>query len=154
MPVSFSQYRGTIGMFNNIFANKRCSTNSICYHRKMQSCDFGSTMILFILLHAFPILIGFLKKIARQNMLMVHINKKCLINCFYLFLSWSYFYHIWLFLRLMYLSGDIDKNPFPKKESNIKNIYLFKDLTSAYLEHISTPVLQRMMTVYKYLDMI
>ena len=34
----------------------------------MQSCEFGLTMILFILLHAFPLLIGFLKKIAQQNM--------------------------------------------------------------------------------------
>ena len=42
----------------------------------MQSCEFGLTMILFILLHAFPILIGFLKTIAQQNILMVHINKK------------------------------------------------------------------------------
>ena len=42
----------------------------------MQSCEFGLTMKLFILLHAFPTLIGFFKKIARQNMLMVHINKK------------------------------------------------------------------------------
>ena len=82
----------------------------------MQLCEFGLTMILFILLHAFLILIGFLKKIARQNMLMVHINKKFLISCFYLFLSCSYLYHIWLFPRLMHLSGDIEKNPGPKKD--------------------------------------
>ena len=137
MSVSLSQYRGTIGMFNNIFANKRCSTNSICYRRKMQSCDFGSTMILFILLHAFPILIGFLKKITRQNMLMVHINKKCLINCVYLFLSWSYFYHIWLFLRLMHLSGDIEKNPGPKKESNIKNLFICSKIWHLHIWNIS-----------------
>ena len=90
MPVSLSQYRGTVGMFNIIFANKRCNKNSICCRRKMRFCEFGLTMILFILLHAFPTLIRFLKKIARQNMLMVHINKKFLISCFYLFLSCSY----------------------------------------------------------------
>ena len=87
MPVSLGQYRGTVGMFNNIFANKRCNKNSICYRRKMQSSEFGLTMILLFLLHAFPTLIGFLKKIARQNMLIVHINKKFLISCFYLFLD-------------------------------------------------------------------
>ena len=54
-------------MFNNIFANKGCNKNSICYRRKMQSCEFGLTMILFILLHAFPILIGFLKTISRKK---------------------------------------------------------------------------------------
>ena len=107
-------------MFNNFFANKRCSRNSICYCRKMQSCDFGLTMILFILLHVFPILIGFLKKITRQNMLMVHINKKFLTSCVYLFLPCSYLYHIWLFLRLMHLSGDIEKNPGPKKDFSQK----------------------------------
>ena len=116
MPVSLSQYRGTVGMFNIIFANKRCNKNSICCRRKMRFCEFGLTMILFILLHAFPTLIRFLKKIARQNMLMVHINKKFLISCFYLFLSCSYLYHIWLFPRLMDLSGDIEKNPGPLKD--------------------------------------
>ena len=73
-------------------------------------------MILFILLHTFPILIGFLEKIARQNMLMAYINKKFLISCFYLFLSCSYLYHIWLFPRLTHLSGDIEKKLGPKKD--------------------------------------
>ena len=103
-------------MFNNIFANKRCNKNSICYHRKMQSWEFGLTMILFILLQAFPTLIGFLKKIAWQSMLMVHINKKFLISCFYLFFSCSYLYHIWLFPRLMGLSRDIEKNLVPLQD--------------------------------------
>ena len=101
-------------MFNNTFANKRSNKNSICYCRKMQSSEFGLTMILFFLLHAFPTLIGFLKKIARQNM--VHINKKFLISCFYLFSSCSYLYHVWLFRRLMHLSGDIEKIPGPLKD--------------------------------------
>ena len=65
--INLSQYRGTAGMFNNIFANKRCNKNSICYLRKIQSCEFGLTMIFFILLHAFPILIGFLKTISRKK---------------------------------------------------------------------------------------
>ena len=55
----------------NIYANNRCNKNSICYRRKMQSCEFGLTMMLFILLHAFPILIGFIKTIARKNMLIL-----------------------------------------------------------------------------------
>ena len=107
MPVSLSQKRGTVGMFNIILANERCNKNSICNRRKMQSCEFGLTMILFILLHAFPTLIGFLKKIARPNILMVHIDKKFLISYFYLFLSCSYLYHNWLFPRLMDLNFDI-----------------------------------------------
>ena len=82
---------------------------------KMLSCEFGLIMILFILLHAFLISIGFLKKIARQSRLMVNINKKFLISCFYLFVSCSYLYHIWLFLRLMHPSGNIEQNPGPKK---------------------------------------
>ena len=50
MSVNLSQYKGTVvGMFNNIFANKRCNKNSICYRRKMQSCEFGLTMTFFIL---------------------------------------------------------------------------------------------------------
>ena len=103
-------------MFNNIFANKRYIRSSICYRRKMQSCEFDLTMILFILLHAFWILLGFLKKIALQNMLMVHINKKLLISCFYLFLSCIYLHHIWLFPRLMHLTGDIEKSPGSKND--------------------------------------
>ena len=116
-PVSLSLHRGTVRIFNNIFSNKRCNKNSICYRRKIQSCEFGLTTILFILLHAFPTFIGFLKKIARQNMPMVHVNKKFLISCFYLFLSCSYLYHIWLFSRLMHLSGDIEKNRVPWRTS-------------------------------------
>ena len=115
-PVSLSLHRGTVGMFNNIFSNKRCNKNNICYRRKIQSCKFGLNMILFLLLHAFPNFIGFLKKIARQNMLMVHVNKKFLISCFYLFLSCSYLYHIWLFPRLMHLCGDIEKTLGPLKD--------------------------------------
>ena len=91
-----------------ISSQTKGAKNSICYRRKMQSNEFGLTMILFFLLRAFPTLIGFLRKIARQNMLMVHINKKFMISCFYLFLSYSYLYHIWLFQRLMHLSGDIE----------------------------------------------
>ena len=116
MPVSLGQYRGTVGLFNNIFANKKYNKNSIFYCRKMQSSEVDLTIILFFFLHAFPTLIGFLKKIARQNMLMVHINKKFLISCFYLFLSCSYLYRVWLFPRLMHLSGDIEKNPRPLKD--------------------------------------
>ena len=61
MPVSFGQYRGKVGMFNNVFANKRYNKNSICY-----------------------------------------------------------LYHIWLFLRLMHLSGDIEKYPGPLKDFSQK----------------------------------
>ena len=51
---------------------------------------------------------------------MVQINKKWvtfkfLISYFYLFSSCSYVYHIWLFPRLIHLSGDIEKNPGSKK---------------------------------------
>ena len=122
-PVSLGQYRGSVGMFNNISANKRPNKSSICYHRKMQSSEFGLTMILFSLLHAFPTLIGFLKKVARQNMLMVHVNKKFLISCFYLFLSCSYLYHVWLFPRLMHLSGDIEKKTGPFKGLLSNDLY-------------------------------
>ena len=123
MPVSLSQYRGTVGMFNNIFANKRCNKNSICYRRKMQSSEFGLTMAQFLLLRAFPTLKGFLKKIARQNMLMIHINK-FLISCFYLFLSCSHLYHVWLFSRLIHLSGDIEKKTHVLKRTSLKHSLL------------------------------
>ena len=81
----------------------------LSYLRKIQLCEFDLTMILFILLHVFPILMEFLKKIAWQNMLMVHVNKKFLISCFYLFLSYIYLYHI-------------EKNPGPKKNSQTFSI--------------------------------
>ena len=123
MSVNLSQYRGTLGMFINVFAHKRYMRPRICYRRKMQSCEYGLITTLFILLQAFSILIEFLKKIAWQNMLMVQINKKYLISCFYLFLSCSYLYHIWLFPRLIHLSGDIEKNPGPKKDFSPKVLY-------------------------------
>ena len=47
-------------------------------------------IILVILLKAFSILIRFLKNIAWQNMLMAQINKKLLMNYFYLCLSGTY----------------------------------------------------------------
>ena len=87
MLVNLGQYRGKVGMFINFFAYRRCMRHRICYRRKMQSCEFGLIITLFILLQAFSILIEFFKKIAWQNMLMVQINKKYLIRCFYLFLS-------------------------------------------------------------------
>ena len=116
MPVSLSQYRGTVGMFNNAFASKRSIRPRIYYRRKMQSCEFGLSIILFALLKVFSILIGFLKMIAWQNMLKVQINEKSLISCFYLFLPCSSLYRLWLFLRLIHLSSDIEKNPGPKKD--------------------------------------
>ena len=45
---------------------------------------------------------------------MVHINKK--FRIFYLFLSYGYLHHIWLFLRLLHISGDIEKNAVPLKD--------------------------------------
>ena len=41
VPVSLSQFRGTVGMFNNFFINKRCIRPRICYCRKMPSCKFS-----------------------------------------------------------------------------------------------------------------
>ena len=105
MPVSFSQYRGTVYMSNNIFANKRCIRSRICLCRN----------IVYSVKNLFNF-IGFLKKIALQNMLILKISKKFLICCFYLFLPYSNFYHIWLFPRLIYLSGDIEKSPGPEKD--------------------------------------
>ena len=110
MLVSLSQYKETVGMFNKFFAIKKCIRPSICYGRKMQSCEFGLTMILFVLLKTFSILILFVKKNAWQYMLIVQINKKFLIICFYWFLSCSYFFHNWLFLRLVHLGRDTEKN--------------------------------------------
>ena len=101
---------------------------------------------------------------------MVQLNKKFLTSCFYLFSSCSYLYPIWLFPRLMHLSGDIEKNPGPNKDSsqtfsidhwNLNSLVahnftkvLKAYLSSAYLKHTSTLVLQRMMTAYEYLDII
>ena len=82
----------------------------------MQSCVFGLIIILFILIKAFSILIVSLKKIPWQTMLMLQTNKKYLISCFYFFLLRSYLYHIWLFPRLLRLSGDIKKNPGPETD--------------------------------------
>ena len=97
MPVSLSQYRETVGMFIKIFANKRCIRPSICYRRKMQLCEFDLTVILFVLLQAFSVLIVVLKKNAWQYILMVQINKKFLISWFYWFFSCSCLYHEWYF---------------------------------------------------------
>ena len=76
----------------------------------MKLSEFSLIIIFFILVQAFSIFIGFLKKIAWQNMLLVQINKIFLISSFYLFLSCSYLYHIWLFPRLTNLTGGIEKN--------------------------------------------
>ena len=99
----------------------------------MQSSEFGLTMILFVLLHAFPTLIGFLKKVAWENMLMVHTNKKFLISCFYLFLSCSYLYHVWLIPRLLHLSGDIEKTPGPLKDFSQTFSIAYWNLNSLWL---------------------
>ena len=82
----------------------------------MELCQFSLITILFILLQAFSILIRLLKKIARQNMLMVQISKGFLENYFYLFPFCSYLYHVWLIPRLIHLGDDVKKNPVPKKD--------------------------------------
>ena len=64
----------------------------------------------------FLILIGFLKKITWQIMLMVQINKKFLISCSYLLSSCYFLNHTWLLLRLTHLSVYIEQNPRPKKD--------------------------------------
>ena len=144
----------------------------------MQSCEFGLTMILFILLHAFPTFIGFFKETARQNMRMVHINKKFQISCFYLFLSCSYLYHICYFRVLSVSVVIVKKSPGPLKDfsqtfsighwnlnslaaHNFAKVASLKTYLSverfdisAYLKHTSTLVLQRILTVYNCLDMI
>ena len=51
--------------------------------KKCNRVNLVLIIILFILLNAFSILIRFLKKIARQNMLVVQINKSFLASCFY-----------------------------------------------------------------------
>ena len=63
MPISLSQYIGPVIMFNNILANKRFIRPRIYYRRKTQSCEFSLIIIFFILLQAFSILIGFLKRL-------------------------------------------------------------------------------------------
>ena len=73
-------------------------------------------IILVILLKTFSILIRFLKNIAWQNMLMAQINKKLLMNYFYLCLSGTYGYHAWLFLRLIHPRGHTEKNLGPNKD--------------------------------------
>ena len=77
-------------MFNNVFANKRCIRSGICYRRKMQSCEFSLTMILFILLHAFLLLIGFLKKIAQHGSYQQKTAGKLLLVIFVMQLLISY----------------------------------------------------------------
>ena len=150
MPVSLNQYRGTVGMFNNIFCKQR-----VHYLLSLKNAIvwiwFNQT--LFILLHAFPILIGFLKRIARQNMLMVYINKKLLISCFYLFLSCSC-YHIWLFSRLMDPSSDIEKYSCPKKDFSQTfsigywNLNSFSHIPSQYF-NVGSVLLQHCGSTFK-----
>ena len=122
MPASHSQYRGTVGMFDNIFANKRRIISRNSYHKKIQSCKFSLIIILFTLLHAFSILIRFLKNIAWQSMLMVQINKRIILSYFYLFPSCSYTYIKFGYFRVCeniseHLSENTEKNPRSQKES-------------------------------------
>ena len=99
-------------MLNNIFGNKRGIRPRISYCREIQSHEFSLIISLFL-----SILIGFLKRIAWQNMLMVQINKKLLISCFYLFSLYIYLYHIWLFPRLIHLVVILKKIQVLKKTS-------------------------------------
>ena len=62
--VSLSQYRGTVGTFNNIFENKRCIRTRICYRRKIQSREFSLIIILLTLV--MQLLISYLVVILRK----------------------------------------------------------------------------------------
>ena len=118
MPVNLIKYRGTVGMFNNHrFASS--SLNYSYFSKKYHNYDTFTLAVELIIL-TFCRLINVLsswKFISRFLPDLVGICK-FLRKILYLSMIGIYVHHIWFSLTIIRLSGDIEENAGPKRNSN------------------------------------
>ena len=143
MPVNLIKYRGTVGMFNNRhFASS--SLNYSYFSKKYHNYDTFTLAVGLIILtfcHLINVLSNwkFISRFLPDLAGICNFSRKIL----YLSMIGIYLHHIWLSLTIIRLSGDIEENPGPKRNSfsichwNLNSItahnYLKVSLLRAYI---------------------
>ena len=110
MPINLTQYRGTVGVFNNrnLPIKKTCD---IFYSRLLQqllSKIYSIKILVFLLMFAIRFVICI---ITAQNVRLVHrsfFKSLCFITIV------LYIYYVWVYFITIKLSGDIEENPGPQ----------------------------------------
>ena len=118
MPVNLIQYRGSMGMFNNrCFASS--SLNYSYFSKKYHNYD-TFTLAVGLIIVTFCHLINVLSKWKFISRFLPDLVGICNFSRKILYLSMIgiYVHHIWLSLTIIRLSGDIEENPGPKRNSN------------------------------------
>ena len=118
IPVNLIQYRGTVEMFNN----RRFSSNSLNYSYFSKKCHNYDTftlavgLIILTFCHLINVLSNwkFISRILPDLAGICNFSRKIL----YLSMIGIYLHHICLSLTIISLSGDIEENPGPKRNSN------------------------------------
>ena len=119
MPINISQYRGTVGMFNN-FKNIYCNSCNIYYNKAMR---IYSNFIFFRVI-VICVAYSFSLKVCLMGSSSILLRAKSRIS--YLYLNTILFFSItsiyvnnfWLYYIFMKLCGDVEENPGPKSSSN------------------------------------
>ena len=117
MPVNLIQYRGTVGMFNNrCFASS--SLNYLYFSKKYHNYDtftWAVGLIILTFCHLINVLSNwkFISRFLPDFAGICNFSRKIL----YLSMIGIYLHHIWLSLTIIRLSGDIEENPGPKRNS-------------------------------------
>ena len=115
MPVNLSQYRATVGMFNNC-NSAQCSSYNIGYSQSFQNCSsFILVFVIFIyLLYLFTLIVYL------ESSLSYIVRVKSRTICGYLHiilhicLIFLYVNHFWFLKIVLKLTGDVEKNLGPK----------------------------------------
>ena len=118
MLVNLIPYRGTAGMFNN----RRFASSSLYYSyfsKKYQNYNTFTLAVGLIILtfcHLINVLSNwkFISRFLPDLVGICNFSRKIL----YLSMIAVYVHHIWLSLTIIRLSGDIEENPSPKRNSN------------------------------------
>ena len=110
MPVTLSQYRGAVGVFNSQFVPYK-------QYNFFYSDSFRKLNIPAVSSVSFLIFIYVLMKLLVANGLPYLFLSRKNINKYQLNSLARYIRHIWVYSILISLSGDIEKNPGPKPSS-------------------------------------
>ena len=118
IPVKFIQYRRTVGMFNN----RRFASSSLNYsyfskkHHNYDTFTLAVGLIILMFCHLINVSSNwkFISQFLPDLAGICNFSRKVL----YLGVIGIYLHHIWLSLTIIRLSGDIEENPGPKRNSN------------------------------------
>ena len=131
MPVSLSQYRGAVGVFNNQFVPYK--QFNFFYSDSFRKLNMPAVSSVSFLIFIYV----FMKLLVPNGLRYMFLSRKNIknINSFvsrglYTLLLATYIHHIWVCSILIVLSGDIEKNPGSKPSSRDKFSLCYWNLNS------------------------